>query len=187
MRMSCALTVVIVFALHAGVDASPLGVGLAPSTYTLSDGSRGFAPEAFVHTYVPLGSDVFLRPGARLGVRGVLQPEMPEGLRITERELTGLFEAAISYSGTVVPTLTVMSGINVRSIQVAGDGVDVSMSRVSATELLATVSVQLGVGLPLAHGTWLVEPTIRRELLFGDSRAGWRFGLEISIALGTAR
>ena len=183
MRVPFALAGVLVLAQHARVDANPLSVGLAPSTYTLSDGSRGFAPEAFVHTYVSLGSGLFLRPGARLGARGVLQPEMPEGVRITERELTGLFEAAISYNGTVVPSLTVMSGVHVRSINVEGDGVDVRMSQASATELLPNLSVQLGVGLPLARGTWLVEPTIRRELLIGDSRAGWRFGLEISIAL----
>jgi hypothetical protein len=183
MRRSFALIGVLVFAQHASADGIPLTVGLAPSTYTLSDGSRGFAPEAFVHTYVPLGSGLIVRPGARLGVRGVLQPEMPEGVRITERELTGLIEAAISYNGTVVPSLTVMSGIHVRRLGIEGDGVDVGMSQASATELLPNLSVQLGVGLPLARGTWLVEPTIRRELLFGDSRAGWRFGLEVSMVL----
>lgn len=178
-----ALAGVLVLAQHTAGNASPLSVGLAPSTYTLSDDSQGFAPEAFVHTYVALGSGLFLRPGARLGARGVLQPDMPVGVRIIERDLTGLFEAAISYNGSVVPSLTVMSGIHVRSIHVEGDGVDVRMSRASATELLPNISVQLGIGLPLARGTWLVEPTIRRELLLGDSRAGWRFGIEVSFAL----
>jgi len=172
-----------VMVLASSVDANPLSVGLAPSTYTLSDGGRGFAPEAFAHTYMPLGSGWFLRPGARLGARGVLQPDMPEGVRITERELTGLVEAAISFNGTVVPSLTVMTGVNLRRLGVSGDGVDVGMSRASATELLPAFAVQLGVGLPLAGGTWLVEPTIRRELLIGDSRAGWRFGIEVSFAL----
>lgn len=183
MKRSFALAAALVLAQHAVADANPLSVGLAPSTYRLSDGSQGFAPEAFVHTYVSLGSGLFLRPGARLGARGVLQPDMPTGVRITERELTGLIEAAVTFNGTVVPTLTVMSGAHLRRLGIEGDGVDVGMSRASATELVPNISVQLGVGLPLANGTWMVEPTIRRELLLGDSRAGWRFGLEVSMVL----
>jgi hypothetical protein len=163
--------------------ANPLAIGLAPSTYELSDGSRGFAPEAFAHTYVSLGSRLVLRPGARIGARGLVQPEMPEGLRITERDFTAHAEAALTFDGTVVPSLSVMGGLDVRRINVEGAGIDVSMSRVAHTELLPYIAVQLGLGLPLAHGKWLVEPTIRREFLLGDSRAGWRFGLEVSFAL----
>ena len=163
--------------------ASPLAVGLAPSTYELSDGGRGFAPEAFVHTYVSLGSRLVLRPGARLGARGLVQPEMPEGLRVTERDFTAHAEAALTFDGTVVPSLSVMCGLDVRRINVMGDGIDVSSSRIAHTELLPYLAVQLGLGLPLAHGKWLVEPTIRREFLLGDTRAGWRFGLEVSYVL----
>jgi hypothetical protein len=104
-------------------------------------------------------------------------------VQITERDLTGLVEAAVTFNGSVVPSLTVMAGLDVRRIGVAGDGVDVSMSHVAATELLPYLAVQLGLGLPLAKGTWLVEPTIRREYLLGDTRAAWRFGLEVSFAL----
>ena len=181
MRRPALVLVGVALAQHA--EASPLSFGLAPSTYTLSDGSLGFAPEAFVHTYIPFGSGLFLRPGTRFGLRGVLQSEMPERVRITERDLTGVFEAALTYSGPVVPSLTVMAGIDVRRLHVEGDGVDVTMSHASATELLPYLAVQLGVGLPLAHGTWLVEPTIRREFLLGDTRADWRFGLEVSYSL----
>ena len=162
---------------------NPLAVGLAPSTYELSDGSRGFAPEAFLHTYVSLGSRLVLRPGARLGARGLVQPEMPMGLRITERDFTAQLETAITFDGTVVPSLSVMGGLDVRRIGVEGDGIDVSMSRGAHTELLPYLGVQIGLGLPLAHGKWLVEPTIRREFFLGDSRAGWRFGLEVSYVL----
>lgn len=163
--------------------ASPLAVGLAPSTYELSDGTRGFAPEAFVHTYVSLRPRLVLRPGARIGARGLVQPEMPEGLRITERDFTAQAEAALTFDGTVVPSLTVMGGLDVRHVGVEGDGIDVSMSRVRHNELLPYLAVQIGVGLPLANGRWLVEPTIRREFMHGDARVDWRFGLEVSYRL----
>jgi hypothetical protein len=163
--------------------AEPVAVGLAPSTYELSDGGRGFAPEAFAHTYVSLGSRLVLRPGARLGARGLVQPDMPSGLRVTERDGTAQLETAITFDGTVVPSLSVMAGIDVRRINVESDGIDVASSRIPHTELLPYLAVQVGLGLPLAKGRWLVEPTIRREYLFGDTRAGWRFGLEVSFAL----
>jgi hypothetical protein len=177
-----AVLVVLALASHAA-HANPLAVGLAPSTYELSDGSRGFAPEAFAHTYVSLGSRLVLRPGARLGARGLIQPEMPEGLRVTERDFTAHAEAAITFDGTVVPSLSVMGGLDVRRVNVQGDGIDVASSRIAHTEVLPYIAVQIGLGLPIAKGKWLVEPTIRREFLYGDTRAGWRFGLEVSFAL----
>lgn len=172
---------VVLFASHAA--AEPIAIGLAPSTYTLSDGSRGFAPEAFAHAYVSLDSRLVLRPGVRLGARGLVQPEMPEGLRITERDFTAHAEAALLFDGTVVPSLAVMGGLDVRRVDVQGDGIDVASSRVAHTELLPYIAVQIGVGLPIAKGKWLVEPTIRREFMFGDARVDWRFGLEVSYAL----
>ncbi len=176
-----ATLVILVLAAHA--SAGPLAVGLAPSTYELSDGGRGFAPEAFVHTYVSLGSRLVLRPGARIGARGLIQPEMPEGLRITERDVTAHVEAAIVFDGTVEPSLTVMGGLDVRRVNVEGHQIDVSTSHIAHTERLPYLAVQLGLGLPIAHGAWLVEPTIRREIMFGDSRIDWRFGLEVSYVL----
>ncbi len=175
--------VVLALLVAAPVAAEPLAVGLAPSTYKLSDGSRGFAPEAFAHAHVPLGSRLFLRPGVRLGGRGLVQPEMPAGLQITERDFTAGAEAAITYDGPVVPSLAVIGGLDVRRIGIAGDGIDVSASHTAHTELLPYLAVQVGLGLPIAKGTWLVEPTIRREYMFGDARVGWRFGLEVSYAL----
>lgn len=174
---------VILLALASTAEASPLAVGLAPSTYELPDGARGFAPEAFVHTYVSLQPRLVLRPGARIGARGLVQPEMPEGLRITERDFTVHAEAALTFDGTVVPSLAVMGGLDVRHVGVEGDGIDVSMSRIRHNELLPYLAVQIGLGLPIAQGKWLVEPTIRREFMFGDSRVDWRFGLEVSYRL----
>lgn len=180
---SLAMALAVMLLSAGAASANPIAIGLAPSTYQLSDGSRGFAPEAFAHTYASLGSRLVLRPGARVGARGLVQPEMPSGLRITERDFTAHAEAALTFDGTVVPSLSVMGGLDVRRIGVEGDGIDVASSRIAHTELLPYLAVQLGLGLPLAKGKWLVEPTIRREFLLGDSRAGWRFGLEVSYAL----
>lgn len=176
-------SVVIALMLVTAANAGPIAVGLAPSTYRLSDGSRGFAPEIFAHTYVTLDHRFAIRPGIRLGGRGLTQPEMPVGVQITERDFTSHLEAALTFDGPVVPSLTVMGGLDVRRLGIAGNGVGVSMSHTAGTELLPYVAVQIGVGLPIAHGTWLVEPTIRREFLFGDTRASWRFGLEVSYLL----
>ncbi len=179
-----ALAVVLVLLPHVA-GAEPIAIGIAPSTYTLSDGSRGFAPEVFAHTYLLIGDRLVLRPGARIGARGLVQPEMPAGLRVTERDFTTHAEVALTFDGTVVPSLAVMGGLDVRRIGVEGDGIDVSSSHIAHTELMPYLAMQIGVGLPLAHGTWLVEPTIRREFLLGDARVDWRFGLEVSYALRT--
>lgn len=180
----------VVLALALGTapaaEAGPLAVGLAPSTYELSDGGRGFAPEAFLHTYVSLDPRLVIRPGARIGARGLVQPEMPAGLRVTERDFTAQLEAALTFDGTVVPSLALMGGLDVRRVGVEGDGISTSSSRIPHTELLPYLAVQLGLGLPIAKGTWLVEPTIRREFMFGDARVDWRFGLELSYKLPVA-
>lgn len=176
-------SIVIVLLLGNFAAAEPIAIGLAPSTYKLSDGSRGFAPEVFAHSYVTLGHRFAIRPGMRLGGRGLTQPEMPVGVRITERDFTSQVEAAITFSGPVVPSLAIMGGLDVRSIGIEGNGIGVAMSHTAGTELLPYIAVQTGVGLPIAHGTWLVEPTIRREFLFGDARPSWRFGLEVSYLL----
>jgi len=183
--MLARITTLLVLLAYHHAAASPLTIGLAPSTYELSDGSHGFAPEAFAQTYTSLGSKLFLRPGVRLGMRGILQPDMPTALRITERDGTAVLDAAVTYDGAVVPSLSVMAGVDVRRINVEGDGIDVSMSRIAHTEVLPYLAVQVGLGLPIAKGKWLVEPTIRREFLYGDTRADWRFGLEISYALSS--
>jgi hypothetical protein len=175
------------FAVCASASASraePIAVGVAPSAYLLSTDAWGFAPELLGHTYVPLPYDkVFLRPGARLSTRGLIQNDMSTDLRLEEHDLSFSAELGIVHSGRVVPSLTLLAGMTHRWVSLSAEGVDTSMSHADATEWLPSFGAQLGVGLPL-HERVMIEPFARYEVVIGDARTHLRWGFEATFSFG---
>jgi len=170
-------------ALPSVVDARPIAVGAAPSAYRMSDEQWGLAVELFGHSYLKVDKRWFLRPGLRLGYRGLTEPEQARGLAINERDISSLAELAIVRDGSFVPSLTVMAGVVARSLSLQADAVDTMQSKIPRWEALPTVSAQVGVGLPLWRGRLVLEPFARLELTVGDSRQHLRLGVETSFAM----
>lgn len=170
-------------AIPSPVDARPLAVGAAPSAYRMSDEQWGIAAELFGHSYLQASGRWFLRPGLRLGYRGLTQPDQARGLAVIERDVGAHAECALVLDGTFVPSLTVMAGMIARSLTLQADGVDVMQSQIPRWEALPVLGAQLGVGLPLWRGAVLLEPFARLELTIGDNRQHLRMGVETSFAL----
>lgn len=176
---------VIALALCVGTAAAePLAIGIAPSAHLRQSDGWGFAPELLVHTYVPLSADrVYLRPGARVGVRGLVQEDMARDLRIEERDVAVIGELGIVRSGRVVPSVTLLAGLAHRWVTLDAAGVDTSMSSIGGNEWLPLAGAQLGLGMPL-HSRVLIEPFVRYEVVLTDARTHLRWGVEASVSLG---
>jgi hypothetical protein len=165
-------------------NAEPIAIGVAPSAYLLATDAWGFAPELLAHTYVPLSYErIYLRPGGRLSTRGLIQNDMSTDLRLEEHDLSFHAELGVVRQGRVVPSVTLLAGMTHRWVSVTAHGVDTSMSNAGKNEWLPSLGAQLGVGLPL-HDRVLVEPFVRYELVYSDSRTHLRWGFEATFSFG---
>jgi outer membrane scaffolding protein for murein synthesis (MipA/OmpV family) len=112
------LALVAVLIAIASGDATAdreLTLGATVMAADREDGRWGFVPELVARTGIELGA-LELRPGARLWMRGLDQPELPTGVALRERDLGGAAELGIARPlrlgglGTVVPSLGVGAG-----------------------------------------------------------------------------
>ncbi len=145
-----------------------------------------FAPELFATLSIPAPwPRVYFRPAARLGYVGIGQAEQPKKISIAERDVLASAEFGAVYDGPVIPSISVGVGGALRFISltleepISAPGED----RTSRTQTYARVFGQLGLGLPVASGTIVLEPNLRYEFAFGDDRIAWRAGFDISYAL----
>jgi hypothetical protein len=161
-------------------------IGLAASWQNKADyGGQtraNFVPELVGFGYVGFEAPHwFLRPGARLALSGLVQADMPEHLAVHERDLIGQFELGVVYDAVVVPSLTFGLGAMWRRIELeTGGAVRAAADNISHHEVLPVASGQLGVGVPL--GGLLIEPFVRYEVVAGDDRLSWRYGVEATVA-----
>ena len=167
----------------ASAGAGPIAIGVAPSTHLREGEGWGFAPELFVHTYASLSDGLYLRPGGRVAVRGLVQDPMATDLRIEEHDLAAFGELGLIHDGRVVPSVTLLAGVARRWMTLAAHGVDTSMSRIGEDEWLPIIGAQLGVGMPLSKHI-LVEPFVRYEVAITDNRTHLRWGVEASVSFG---
>jgi len=160
--------------------------GAALTAFQQPDTRWGLVPELFGHGYRPLGRHrLYLRPGARLSLRGLAQSEMPVQIQVREHDLGLGAELGLLRDGRVIPSLTLGATLAVRMIDLdVGDQVTVMSERADRIEVLPGGFVQLGLGLPVARGAVVIEPVVRYEVVAGDPRLGWRWGVEISGRLG---
>jgi hypothetical protein len=178
-----ALVLVLALLAPAAVAAEPVAIGIAPSAYALPTGRWGFAPEVLAHTYVHVARAWYLRPGGRLGARGLVQEDMSSDLRLEERDLGVVGELGVVRAGRIVPSATLLAGVDRRWISLDATGLDVSMSRADATEWLPVIGGQIGVGLAL-HRRVMIEPFVRYEVLITDGRTHLRWGFEATMSFG---
>lgn len=185
-RMSAAvLALSAVAACPARAEADAMAVGVAAAWQERADYGEdtraSFAPELVGFGYVPVGGGrLYLRPGARLGHAGLSRPEMPNALRIAERDVSVAGEIGLVRDGAVVPSLTIGAGAVSRWIRLeTSPPVSAPDERISRHQLLGTFHAQVGFGIPLA-GRFLIEPFVRFESVRADDRGHWRYGVELT-------
>lgn len=140
-----------------------------------------YTPELFVHTYFDLNSPLFLRPGVRLSYAWE-QPEMPQSLRIEETDFVATAEVGLVYEWYVVPSLTLGMGVDFRTTKLRIEApIDVDSDKISGSERLMLGYAQIGVGIPIEQGLFLIEPMVRFQRLELDDRSWLSFGVETSV------
>lgn len=144
-----------------------------------------FIPELVGYGYWPVLSERwFLRPGLRLGYAGLTQADAPQDLRFEERDVLWSAELGLLYDGVVIPSFTLGGGLLHRWIDVdAASSITVSESQFSRTETLGWGYAQVGLGIPFAQGTVVLEPFFRAQLTAYDERSYIRYGAELTIQL----
>jgi hypothetical protein len=182
-----ALIVACAALLSPAARGEPLtvAVGLGAGFQSRADfgtGTRGaLATELVAHAYAPLRGRLHLRAGLRLGLVGLDQAEMPRAVRLEERDLAAGAEVGVVLDGVVVPSFSVGGALVTRFLRlelappVVGGG--------ARTEVLPALHAQLGLGFPVAGGRVVFEPHVRRELVVGDDRIGWRIGADVTVTL----
>jgi hypothetical protein len=150
------------------------------------EGTRAnFIPELVGYGYLPAGAGRFyLRPGARLAYSGLEQSEMPSALQLIERDLFVSGELGLLWDAPAVPSFTLGALLVYRDVRLDTDlPITPGEDRHSGSDLLPGAFAQLGVGLPLWRGRFVLEPFARFELIRGDNRSRWRYGLELTVQL----
>ena len=143
-----------------------------------------FAPELWAGVYLPSSrARLFWRPALRLGFVGIDQAEMPGAVSIEERDAVASAEVAVLYDGVVVPTAALGAGPVVRFVSFDTDEpIRSEDDPISGTEVLARLYLQVGVGLPIAGGALVVEPSARVQQVFGDDRIRLRLAVDASVS-----
>jgi hypothetical protein len=165
----------------------PTAVGFSTFTALQADyGERDFArltPELLYMTYLPFDAPYFLRPAARLSYAW-LQQQMPQSVRIEERDLSISGELGLLYESIVIPSATLGLGVTRRAISFVYESPVVSADdKISTTEYLPLIFAQAGLGVPLLKGSFVVEPMVRYTYTYSDARAPWGYGIDFSMAL----
>jgi hypothetical protein len=133
--------------------------------------------------YVNVAPRVYLRPGVRLGVAGLSQPDAASDAHIEEHGVQGRAEIGVVYDAWVVPALTVGTGLERRSIDFVARGTVQDSGALDRTEWLGSVYGQAGLGVPLLRGFVVIEPYYRRHHTFSDQRSWSELGFDVTFAL----
>jgi hypothetical protein len=145
---------------------------------------RRFNPELVGYRYGSLGVEhYFWRAGLRLGYSSH-QPEMPQGMRVEETDTTLLAEGGIMRDWYIVPVVSYGLGYDFRTTKIKIKApIDAADSRLNRSERLMMWYLQLGAGLPLAKGLFVLEPQLRYQSIEYDDRSRWVVGMEATIGL----
>jgi hypothetical protein len=144
---------------------------------------RRFEPEVvgFLYTSTPI-ENVWLRHGARLSYSNA-QPQMPKAVRIEEYDWKASIEEGIVWSSIVAPSLTAGIGRDWRTIKVKAKPPITSVdSRLNTKDEFMWMYLQAGLGIPVAHGKYLIEPVVRYQHLAHDDRTNLAAGIEMTVA-----
>jgi hypothetical protein len=142
-----------------------------------------FVPSLVGLAYLNVAPRLYLRPGARLGITGLVQPSAASDAHIEEHGVQGRAEIGVLYDGWVIPALAVGTGIESRDIEFATAGNVQSSGLADRTEWLGSLYAQAGLGVPLLRGFIVIEPYYRLVHTFSDDRSSTELGLDLTFAL----
>ncbi|MEO8178925.1 MAG: hypothetical protein ABI895_08840 [Deltaproteobacteria bacterium] len=142
-----------------------------------------FVPSLVGFAYVPAAPRLFLRPGLRLGYEGLSQASASYGAQVRERGVQGTAELGVVFDAWLVPSLTVGAGVDYRSVGFVGRGIVADSDALDRTEWLGLAYAQVGLGLPLFQGAFMIEPYARLQHTFSDDRALLQLGFDLTFAL----
>jgi hypothetical protein len=142
-----------------------------------------FVPSLVGLAYVNIAPRVYLRPGVRLGLPGLSQPDAASDAHVEEHGVQGRAEISVLYDAWVVPALTVGTGLERRSIDFVARGTVQDSGALDRTEWLGSVYAQAGLGVPLMRGFIVIEPYYRRHHTFSDDRSSSELGFDITFSL----
>lgn len=169
-------------------NPSHVAVGVAPAWEARGDYGEGirmnFVPELLGFAYFPTDRPRYhLRAGARLGLSGLSQAEMPTAVRIEEWDIRPALELGVLRDGPFIPVLAVGIGAVARhtSLQTTAPITTVDGPQ-SHKELMPRAYIHAAIGIPLGRGV-VLEPFGRYEVIVGDTRSAWRLGLDISVPI----
>ncbi|APJ03980.1 hypothetical protein [Silvanigrella aquatica] len=138
------------------------------------------APEIVAYGYYNLFQSFWLRPGIRMNYSW-LQPDMPQAIRIEERDFRYLAEVGVVFDWIVVPSLSYGFGYDYRTTNFKVNAPIVSyVDDISGSEFIPFSQFQLGLGFPIFKGLILIEPYGRYTIVQNDSRYGWGYGFEVT-------
>ncbi len=141
------------------------------------------APEIVGYTYSHLYHDFWWRPAAWLSFAWN-QPEVAQALRLKEYDARLTAEMGVVWSWVVVPSFTMGAGGLFRNTSlVVTDPIQVEESKMGGTRIFPVVYAQLGVGIPIEKGVVILEPYVRYNHIFGDSRYRWAYGVEATVSV----
>jgi hypothetical protein len=141
--------------------------------------------EVVGYSYSEINENFVVRPGIRLGYTPGQEPAGAESISISENDFKSAAEVALLWRKLpVIPSLSMGAGMIYRSVSVSTRSPVVSnQSSIGGSSILPTVHGQLSVIVPIRQGKLEFAPFARYTHVFSDSRIGWFFGLESSIAL----
>jgi hypothetical protein len=140
-------------------------------------------PDFIGGVYGQLGPSFFHKIGGRIGI-DLIQPEMPNALRIEERDYRFLVEGALIWNLYLPLSLGVGTGLLHRSTKlVLRDSIEAAIDDpITDRSNLGILTVQLGVGMPIEGGIMLLEPYFRYVKISKDTRQLFELGFDFSFA-----
>jgi hypothetical protein len=142
-----------------------------------------FVPSLVGLAYVNVAPRFYLRPGARFGVSGLIEPSAASDAHLEEHSVQGRAEIGLLYDAWVIPAIAVGAGIESRDIDFVAAGKVQDSTLADRTEWLGSLYAQAGLGVPLLRGFIVVEPYYRLFHTFSDDRASSEFGFDVTFAL----
>ncbi|MGE0788155.1 MAG: hypothetical protein AB7S26_20960 [Sandaracinaceae bacterium] len=158
------------------------GVGIEPRYEYGSGTYAAVVPEVVGLGYTPLVSRwLYLRAGGRVGVDGLVRPEFARDLRVDERGFYAAAEVGLVLDAVVVPSLSVGLGPTFRWIDASGTTAYADLDQLDAFEASMLMYANVGLGIPVEQGLFVVEPYARFFHVLGDDRAWLRLGVELTV------
>ena len=165
-----------------------LGAAVAMTDRKDSDNVTSRIPqyEISVQMYSTLPwPDVHLRSGLRLGLEGAPDESRLFSPEVKENSTRGTMETGVVLDGPLIPAAAIQALVLRRTLELDTRGTATILTPQSKrSEWLFGAAVQIGLGIPIEEGRFLIEPFFRLLMIPGDTRQTSQWGGELSWAIG---